>query len=296
MTTDPDSRTTSLSRIGVLGCGLMGSGIAETVARGGLDVLVTEVSRPAVEAGRRRIEDSLGKAVRRGKLTDEERDRALARLSFSTDLGDLADRELVIEAAVEDRALKCALFRDVDKILAGTDAILASNTSSIPLTDLATATGRPDRVIGLHFFNPVPVQALVEIIPALTTSTDTLERTRRFAVERLGKTAVQAPDQAGFIVNALLLPYLLSAVRMVQAGTATPEDIDHGMELGCAHPMGPLRLLDLIGLDTAKAIAESLYEEHAEPLYAPPPLLRRMVAAGHLGRKSGRGFYAYPAT
>ncbi|UUU19808.1 3-hydroxybutyryl-CoA dehydrogenase [Streptomyces sp. DSM 40750] len=286
---------TTISRVGVLGCGLMGSGIAETVARSGLDVLVVEVSLSAVEAGRRRIEDSLSKAARRGGLTDDERDRALAQLSFSTDLGDLADRELVIEAAVEDRGLKCALFKDVDKVLAGTGAILASNTSSIPLTDLATATGRPDLVIGLHFFNPAPVQALVEIIPALTTSTDTLDRTRRFAVEQLGKTAVQAPDRAGFIVNALLLPYLLSAVRMVQAGTATAEDIDHGMELGCAHPMGPLRLLDLIGLDTAQAIAASLYEEHAEPLYAPPPLLRRMVAAGHLGRKSGRGFYAYPA-
>ncbi|MGW0842390.1 3-hydroxybutyryl-CoA dehydrogenase [Streptomyces sp. NPDC002787] len=286
---------TDIRRVGVLGCGLMGSGIAETVARSGLDVLVVEVNLPAVEAGRRRIEASFDRAVHRGKLTYDDRDRAVDRLSYSTDLGDLADRDLVIEAAVEDRDLKCALFKDVDKILAGTDAILASNTSSIPLTDLATATGRPDRVVGLHFFNPVPVQALVEIIPALTTSDDTLDRTRRFAVERLGKTAVQAPDRAGFIVNALLLPYLLSAVRMVQTGTATAEDIDHGMELGCAHPMGPLRLLDLIGLDTAQAIAESLYEEHAEPLYAPPPLLRRMVAAGRLGRKSGQGFYAYSA-
>jgi 3-hydroxybutyryl-CoA dehydrogenase len=285
----------TISRIGVLGCGLMGSGIAETAARRGLDVLVAEVSRPAVETGRRRIEASLQRAVRRGKLTDAERDHALARLTFTTDLGDLADRELVIEATAEDRELKRALFRDVDKVLTGTDTVLASNTSSIPLTDLATATGRPDRVVGLHFFNPVPVQALVEIIPALTTSADTLDRTRRFAVGQLGKTAIQAPDQAGFVVNALLVPYLLAAVRMVQAGTATAEDIDQGMELGCAHPMGPLRLLDLIGLDTAQAIAESLYQEHAEPLYAPPPLLRRMVAAGHLGRKSGQGFYAYPA-
>lgn len=286
---------TAVSHVGVLGCGLMGSGIAETVARAGPDVLVVEVGPAALDAGRRRIEASLDRAVRRGRLTDDERDRALGRLSFSTDLGDLADRDLVVEAAVEDRDLKCALFRDVDKVLGDSDAILASNTSSIPLTDLATVTGRPDRVVGLHFFNPVPVQALVEIIPALTTGADTVERVRRFAVEQLGKTAVQAPDRAGFIVNALLLPYLLSAVRMVQSGTATAEDIDHGMELGCAHPMGPLRLLDLIGLDTAQAIAESLYEEHAEPLYAPPPLLRRMVAAGRLGRKSGQGFYAYPA-
>ncbi|WP_216591690.1 3-hydroxybutyryl-CoA dehydrogenase [Streptomyces brasiliscabiei] len=286
---------TAVSHVGVLGCGLMGSGIAETVARAGPDVLVVEAGPAALDAGRRRIEASLGRAVRRSRLTGDERDRALARLSFSTDLGDLADRDLVVEAAVEDRDLKCALFRDVDKVLGDGDAILASNTSSIPLTDLAAVTGRPDRVVGLHFFNPVPVQALVEIIPALTTGADTVERVRRFAVEQLGKTAVQAPDRAGFIVNALLLPYLLSAVRMVQSGTATAEDIDHGMELGCAHPMGPLRLLDLIGLDTAQAIAESLYEEHAEPLYAPPPLLRRMVAAGRLGRKSGQGFYAYPA-
>ncbi|MBZ3901531.1 3-hydroxybutyryl-CoA dehydrogenase [Streptomyces griseiscabiei] len=286
---------TAVSHVGVLGCGLMGSGIAETVARAGPDVLVVEAGPAALDAGRRRIEASLDRAVRRSRLTGDERDRALARLSFSTDLGDLADRDLVVEAAVEDRDLKCALFRDVDKVLGDGDAILASNTSSIPLTDLATVTGRPDRVVGLHFFNPVPVQALVEIIPALTTGADTVERVRRFAVEQLGKTAVQAPDRAGFIVNALLLPYLLSAVRMVQSGTATAEDIDHGMELGCAHPMGPLRLLDLIGLDTAQAIAESLYEEHAEPLYAPPPLLRRMVAAGRLGRKSGQGFYAYPA-
>ncbi|MPY60560.1 3-hydroxybutyryl-CoA dehydrogenase [Streptomyces spongiae] len=287
---------TTISRVGVLGCGLMGSGIAETVARSGLDVLVTEVTWTAVENGRRRIEGSLRRAVQRGRLTDDERALALSRLTYTTDLGDLADRELVIEATAEDRDLKRALFRDIDKVLSGTgtDAVLASNTSSIPLTDLATATGRPDRVVGLHFFNPVPVQALVEVIPALTTSTDTLDRARRFAADQLGKTVVQAPDQAGFIVNALLVPYLLAAVRMVQAGTATAADIDHGMELGCAHPMGPLRLLDLIGLDTAQAIAESLYEEHAEPLYAPPPLLRRMVAAGQLGRKSGQGFYAYP--
>ncbi|GAA3838096.1 3-hydroxybutyryl-CoA dehydrogenase [Streptomyces phyllanthi] len=254
-----------------------------------------EINRTAVEAGRR-IEASLHRAVRRGRLTDTERDHALARLTYTKDLADLADRELVIEATAEDRELKRSLFRDMDKVLTGTDAVLASNTSSIPLTDLATATGRPDRVVGLHFFNPVPVQALVEIIPALTTSSDTVDRTRRFAVEQLGKTAVQAPDQAGFIVNALLVPYLLAAVRMVQAGTATAEDIDKGMELGCAHPMGPLRLLDLIGLDTAQAIAESLHQEYAEPLHAPPPLLRRMVAAGHLGRKSGQGLYTYPAS
>ncbi|MDX3641559.1 3-hydroxybutyryl-CoA dehydrogenase [Streptomyces sp. MB09-02B] len=284
----------AVSRVGVLGCGLMGSGIAETAARRGRDVLVVEVSAAAVTAGRGRVLASLDRAVRRGGLAAAEREQALGRLTYTTDLGELADRDFVIEATAEDPGLKRQLFRDVDKVLPA-EAVLASNTSSIPLTDLATVTDRPDRVIGLHFFNPVPAQALVEIIPALTTSTDTVERTRRFAVEQLGKTAIQAPDQAGFVVNALLVPYLLAAVRMVQAGTATAEDVDRGMELGCAHPMGPLRLLDLIGLDTAQAIAESLYDEHAEPLYAPPPLLRRMVAAGHLGRKTGRGFHTYPA-
>jgi 3-hydroxybutyryl-CoA dehydrogenase len=283
----------TISRIAVIGCGLMGSGIAETAARRGLDVLVVEAGTAAADNGRRRLLASLDKALARGKVTEAERDQALARLTFSTDLGALADRHLVIEATAEDRELKRSLFRDVDALLTAADAVLASNTSSIPLTDLATVTGRPDRVIGLHFFNPVPVQALVEIVPALTTSSDTVDRVRRFAVEQLGKTPIQAPDRAGFIVNALLVPYLLAAVRMVQAGTATAEDIDRGMELGCAQPMGPLRLLDLIGLDTAQAIAESLYEEHAEPLYAPPPLLRRMVAAGHLGRKTGQGFHTY---
>ncbi|MGI5460986.1 3-hydroxybutyryl-CoA dehydrogenase [Streptomyces sp. CA-249302] len=282
----------TVSRTGVLGCGLMGSGIAETAARRGVDVLVVEISPTAVDNGRRRLLASLQRGVDRGKLTDSEREQALERLTFTTELGDLADRELVIEAATEDPGLKRALLRDVDKAL-GADAIIASNTSSIPLTDLAGVTGRPDRVIGLHFFNPVPVQPLVEIVPALTTSADTVDRTRAFAVGQLGKTAIHAPDQAGFVVNGLLVPYLLAAVRMVQAGTASAEDIDRGMELGCAHPMGPLRLLDLIGLDTAEAIARSLHEEHGEPRYAPPPLLRRMVAAGHLGRKAGRGFYTY---
>ncbi|MCX5240406.1 3-hydroxybutyryl-CoA dehydrogenase [Streptomyces prunicolor] len=283
----------TISRLGVVGCGLMGSGIAEVAARGGLDVLVAETTPEAAGAGRRRITDSLDRGVRRGKLTEESRDLALARLSFTHDLGDMADRQFVIEAVAENRDIKTNVIRTLDKVVADPDAVLATNTSSLPIVDLSVATERPGQVIGMHFFNPVPVQQLVELIPALTTSADTLDRTRRFATEQLGKVTVQAPDRSGFVVNALLVPYLLAAVRMVAAGSASAEDIDRGMELGCAHPMGPLRLLDLVGLDTVESIADTLYEEYKEPLYAPPALLRRMVAAGHLGRKSGRGFYGY---
>ena len=283
-----------VTRLGVVGCGLMGSGIAEVAARHGLDVRVAEATPDAVEAGRGRITASLDRGVRRGKVTEEQRDQALARLSFTHDLGDLADRQFVVEAVAENRDIKTDVIRALDKVVEDSAAILATNTSSIPIVDLAVATERPGQVIGMHFFNPVPVQQLIELIPALTTSPDTVQRTRAFA-ERLGKQAIQAPDRAGFVVNALLIPYLLSAVRMVESGGARPEDIDNGMELGCAHPMGPLRLLDLIGLDTAQAIAESMHEEFKEQLYAPPALLRRMVAAGHLGRKSGRGFYSYEA-
>ncbi|MEU9330841.1 3-hydroxybutyryl-CoA dehydrogenase [Streptomyces canus] len=283
-----------VTRFGVVGCGLMGSGIAEVAARHGLDVRVAEATPDAVEAGRRRITASLDQGVRRGKLTEEQRDQALARLSFTHDLGDLADRQFVVEAVAENRAIKTDVLRALDKTVEDPDAILATNTSSIPIVDLAIATERPGQVIGMHFFNPVPVQRLVELIPALTTSPNTMKRTRDLTGQ-LGKEPIQAPDRSGFVVNALLIPYLLSAVRMVESGGARPEDIDRGMELGCAHPMGPLRLLDLIGLDTAQAVAESMYEEFKEPLYAPPALLRRMVAAGHLGRKSGRGFYTHDA-
>ncbi|MEV0477629.1 3-hydroxybutyryl-CoA dehydrogenase [Streptomyces prunicolor] len=283
----------TISRLGVVGCGLMGSGIAEVAARGGLDVLVAETTPEAAVAGRRRITGSLDRGVRRGKLTEESRDLALARLSFTHDLGDMADRQFVIEAVAENRDVKTNVIRTLDKVVADPDAVLATNTSSLPIVDLSVATERPGQVIGMHFFNPVPVQQLVELIPALTTSADTLDRTRRFATEQLGKVTVQAPDCSGFVVNALLVPYLLAAVRMVAAGSASAEDIDRGMELGCAHPMGPLRLLDLVGLDTVESIADTLYDEYKEPLYAPPALLRRMVAAGHLGRKSGRGFYGY---
>ncbi|MEV7731703.1 3-hydroxybutyryl-CoA dehydrogenase [Streptomyces sp. NPDC088921] len=281
-----------ITRLGVVGSGLMGSGIAEVAARRGLDVRVAEATPDAVAAGRRRITASLDRGVRRGKLTEEQRDQALARLSFIHDLSGMADRQFVVEAVAENRGIKADVLRALDKAVEDSEAVLATNTSSIPIVDLAVATERPGRVIGMHFFNPVPVQRLVEVIPALITSPATVQRTRDFA-EQLGKQAIQAPDRSGFVVNALLVPFLLSAVRMVESGAARPDDIDLGMELGCAHPMGPLRLLDLIGLDTAQAVAESMYEEFKEPLYAPPALLRRMVAAGHLGRKNGRGFYTY---
>ncbi|MGW2288807.1 3-hydroxybutyryl-CoA dehydrogenase [Streptomyces phaeochromogenes] len=282
----------SVTRLGVVGCGLMGSGIAEVAARHGLDVRVAEATLDAAKAGRRRLTLSLDRGVARGRLTEEQRDQALSRLIFTHDLGDLADCQFVVEAVAENRDIKIDVIRALDKVVEDHTAILATNTSSIPVVDLAVATERPGQVIGMHFFNPVPVQRLVEVIPALTTSAVTEQRTRDFS-EQLGKRTVRAPDRAGFVVNALLVPYLLSAVRMMESGGAQAQDIDQGMELGCAHPMGPLRLIDLIGLDTVQAIAESMHEEFKEPLYAPPALLRRMVTAGHLGRKSGRGFYPY---
>lgn len=281
-----------VTRLGVVGCGLMGSGIAEVAARHGIDVRVAESTPEAAEAGRRRVTASLDRGVRHGKLSAEQREQALTRLSFTVDLGDMADRQFVVEAVAENRDIKTGVLRALDKVVEDPAAVLATNTSSIPVVDLAVVTERPERVIGLHFFNPVPVQRLVEVIPSLVTGADTVSRTRALA-EQLSKESILAPDRSGFVVNALLVPYLLSAVRMVESGAARPDDIDRGMELGCAHPMGPLRLLDLIGLDTAQAVAESMYEEYKEPLYAPPALLRRMVAAGHLGRKSGRGFHTY---
>ena len=282
-----------ITRIGVVGCGLMGSGIAEICARAGLDVIVREIDEQAAASGRTRIETSLGRAVKAGKLPAEGRDDALARLTVTTRLDDLADRDLVIEAATENPEVKAALFAELDRVVKRPDAILATNTSSIPIVQVAQATTRPAQVVGLHFFNPVPVQKLVEVIPSLLTSAETARQARDFAAGVLGKTPITAPDRSGFVVNALLVPYLLAAVRMVEGGHATAEDIDTGMTLGCAHPMGPLRLADLIGLDTLQSVADSLYEEYAEPLYAAPPLLRRMTAAGLMGKKTGRGFYDY---
>ncbi len=283
----------TIERVGVVGCGLMGSGIAEVCARAGIDVIVHEVDQATAEAGRGRLVKSLDRGVNAGKLTEQARDDALARLGFTTDLSDFADRQLVVEAVVEDEPTKVAIFRELDRHVTADGAILASNTSSIPIMKLGTATQRPEQVIGIHFFNPVPVLRLVELVASLMTSPETVERARTFATEALDKRVIQSKDRAGFVVNALLIPYLLSAIRMMESGFASPEDIDTGMVEGCSHPMGPLRLTDLIGLDTTLAVAESLYEEFKEPLYAPPPLLSRMVEAGLMGRKSGRGFYDY---
>lgn len=271
----------------------MGSGIAEVSARAGLDVMVREVTEDAAEAGRARLIKSLDRGLNAGKITEGERDAAIARLHFTTDLADLADRQLVVEAVVEAEDMKVEIFRELDRLVTADDAILASNTSSIPIMKLGTATQRPEQVIGIHFFNPVPVLKLVELVNSLMTSDETTRRSEAFAVETLDKRVIQSQDRAGFVVNALLIPYLLSAIRMMESGFASAADIDTGMIEGCSHPMGPLQLTDLIGLDTTLAVAESLYEEFKEPLYAPPPLLSRMVDAGLLGRKTGRGFYDY---
>jgi 3-hydroxybutyryl-CoA dehydrogenase len=282
-----------ISRIGVIGAGLMGSGIAEVCARAGLDVLVNEVNQEAADAGQARITRSIQRGVRNGKLSEADGDAALGKLRFVTDLGEFADRELVVEAVAEHEATKVDVFATLDKVVESPDAIFASNTSSIPIMKLAMATSRPASVIGMHFFNPVPVMHLVELVTSLLTAPETRQQAEAFADGVLGKHVVWSQDRAGFIVNALLVPYLLSAVRMLESGFATAADIDAGMVEGCAHPMGPLRLCDLIGLDTVVAVADSLYAEFKEPLFAPPPLLLRMVEAGLLGRKTGRGFWDY---
>lgn len=282
-----------IERVGIVGCGLMGSGIAEVSARAGLDVVVREVDEAAVDRGRQRIAASLARAVRAGKIDDASRDRVAEGIRYATELEELADRQLVVEAVVEDEATKVDVFSRLDAIVEDPGAVLASNTSSIPIMKLAMATRRPGQVVGIHFFNPVPVLPLVELVTSLLTSEETAGAARSFAEGRLGKKVIASKDRAGFIVNALLIPYLLSAIRMLESGFATAEDIDTGMIEGCAHPMGPLALTDLIGLDTTEAVARSLYEEFKEPLYAPPPLLSRMVEAGLLGRKTGRGFYSY---
>ena len=282
-----------IERVGVVGCGQMGSGIAEVCARAGLDTVVREIDAAAAERGRNRLFSSFEKAVSRGKMTEDDRDSTIARLSFTTDLGEMADRQLVVEAVVEDEPLKTEVFRTLDSVVSDDRAVLASNTSSIPIMKLGMATKRPEQVVGIHFFNPVPVLNLVELVTSLMTSDETTEVANSFATDELGKLVIRSQDRAGFVVNALLIPYLLSAIRMMESGFATAEDIDNGMIEGCNHPMGPLALADLIGLDTTQAVAESLYEEFKEPLYAPPPMLSRMVEAGLLGRKTGRGFYDY---
>jgi 3-hydroxybutyryl-CoA dehydrogenase len=282
-----------MERIGVVGCGLMGSGIAEIAARAGADVIVIERDADALAQGNARIERSLTRAVASGKLPEDEANHARGNLTFGEDFTLLRDCEMVIEAVAEDEDLKVEIFRKLDATLQNPAAILATNTSSIPIIKLAMVTKRPEQVIGMHFFNPVPVLKLVEVISSLLTSADTTERVHEYASTSLNKRVITSKDRAGFVVNALLIPYLLSAIRMLESGFASAEDIDTGMVVGCAHPLGPLALTDLIGLDTTLAVAESLYEEFKEPHLAPPPLLSRMTQAGLLGRKSGQGFYAY---
>jgi len=284
---------TQIQRVGVVGCGLMGSGIAEVCARAGLEVLVTEVNADALAAGRKRITKSLDRALEKGKLDAATHAETLGRLTFTNELSDFAAVDMAIEAVAEIEQVKLEVFRALDKIVENPQAILASNTSSIPIMKLGMATGRPEMVIGIHFFNPVPVLKLVELVCSLLTALETATRAAQFATATLHKQCIRSQDRAGFIVNALLIPYILSAIRMMDSGFASAADIDQGMVLGCAHPMGPLALADLIGLDTVKAIAESMYEEFKEPLYFAPPLLLRMVDAGLLGKKSGRGFHSY---
>ena len=277
-------------RVGVVGCGLMGSGIVEVVARAGAEVVYVEATDELVTRGRTTIERSVAKAVERGKLDAGDASALLGRVLGATSLAALDGSDLVIEAATEDLEAKLAIFRTLGDVTRP-EVILASNTSSIPIVELAVASGRPDKVVGMHFFNPPPVMSLLELTPALTTSQETLAFVRAYGTDALGKTCVQAKDRAGFIVNRLLTPYLFDAVRLLDEGFATREDIDTAIHLGLAHPMGPLTLLDLIGLDTMLAVGDVLYEEFRDDRYAAPPLLRRMVAAGRLGRKSGGGFY-----
>jgi 3-hydroxybutyryl-CoA dehydrogenase len=283
----------AIQKVGVIGGGLMGSGIAEVCARHGLDVIIREIDASACERVMDRLEKSLARAVRAGKLSEDDSSAARSRMSMTTAYEELADCDLTVEAVIEDEEMKKEVFATLDKVLKKDTAILASNTSSIPIMKLGMATNRPESVIGIHFFNPVPVLKLVEVVSSLLTSPDTVTRSEQFASLQLEKRVIHSKDRAGFIVNALLIPYILAAIRMLESGFATREDIDAGMVEGCAHPLGPLALCDLIGLDTTMAVAESLYSEFKEQLNAPPPLLVRMVEAGLLGRKTGRGFYEY---
>ena len=280
-----------IEELGVVGAGFMGSGIAESAARAGVAVKLYEPQDAPLQQSRKRIETSVARVVERGRLSEEDAGALMRRIEWSTDLEALSGADLVVEAIVEDEQIKSQTFKQLDEVLAP-EAILASNTSSIPIAGLAAATGRPDRVLGLHFFSPVPVMKLVEVVVGLDTSPDTVTRAEAFA-EQIGKTAIRTKDRSGFIVNFLLVPYLMAAVRMYEEGFASREDIDEGMKLGCGHPMGPLTLCDFIGLDVLYSVCDSLYEEFKRDEYAPPPLMKRMVVSGHLGRKTGRGFYEY---
>ena len=281
----------AIERVGIIGSGIMGSGIAEVAARAGHQVVLRSRTAETAADMVTRLEKSLGKQVEKGKLDDAERDAVLARVTATSDLEALADCDLVVESVIEDLGVKQALFAELDRIVRP-GAILASNTSTLPVIELAVATARPDRVCGVHFFNPAPAMALVELVRPLTASDDTMGEVRAFA-ERCGKEPVEVADRAGFIVNALLFPYLNNAVRMMENGTATRDDIDAAMRGGCNFPMGPFALLDLVGLDTSLAILDALYDEFRDPNYAAMPTLRRMVVAGQLGRKSKKGFYDY---
>ncbi len=290
-TTEDEDSMPEIRAVGVVGCGLMGSGIAQVCAHSGYPTIVREVDDATVNAGLGRIESFLSRGVARGKQSEEEKARALANLSGTTDLEDLAACDLVIEAIVENMDAKRELLAALDGIVGG-DALFASNTSSLCITEMASATTRPEQFVGLHFFSPVPIMKMVEVIRGLVTTDETYERGYAF-VKTLGKDPVTAPDRPGFIVNRLLIPYLLDAVRAYESGLGTIEDIDKSMMLGCGHPMGPFTLLDFVGLDTTYYIANIMWDEFRNPAYAAPPLLKRMVLAGRLGRKSGRGFYEY---
>jgi len=281
----------SIKRVGIVGSGIMGSGIAETAATNGFEVVLRSRAQTTADAMVAGMEKSLNRQIDKGKITDADRDAAMGRVRAVSDLGELANCDLVIESVVEDLAVKKHLLGELDRICAD-QTVLATNTSTLPVVDLAMETGRPDKVCGVHFFNPAPVMALVELVRPITASDDTMALVREFA-EACGKSPVEVKDQAGFIVNALLFPYLNNAVRILEQGVASKEDIDTAMKGGCGFPMGPFALLDLVGLDTSVAILDALYDEFRDPNYAAIPLLRRMVAAEQLGRKSGRGFYDY---
>ena len=278
-----------ISKVGVVGCGLMGSGIAEVAAKGGFDVVVREVDETTMEAGKGRMRRSVDRAVEKDKLSQEDRDAAWERLTFTTSLADLADRDIVIEAIVEDVAVKNELFSELDR-LCGPSTIFASNTSSLTVTEMAASTGRPERMVGLHFFNPVPVMKLVEVVRTIATEDEVFAAAYDFA-RALGKEPITAKDNSGFVVNLLLVPYMLDAIRHLERGVASIEDMDKAMVLGTGYPMGPFTLCDFVGVDTLYRIAEIMFEEYREERYAPPPLLKRIVALGRFGRKSGKGFY-----
>ncbi|MBC7789763.1 MAG: 3-hydroxybutyryl-CoA dehydrogenase [Anaerolineae bacterium] len=280
-----------IKTVGVLGAGLMGSGIAQVAAQAGFTVKVREVSDSLCQRGRGGIEKMLGKAVDKGKLTAEQRDATLERLQFTTEVRDLGDSDIVIEAVIEDLDVKNGMWKELDGVCPR-HTIFASNTSSLTIAAMAAATTRPDRMAGLHFFNPVPLMKLVEVVKTVTTSDETFERTFEFA-RKLGKEPIAAKDNSGFVVNLLLVPYLIDAITALERGVASVEDIDKGMQLGTGYPMGPFTLLDFVGLDTTYKIAEIMFDEYRERRYAPPPLLKRMVLAGMFGRKSGKGFYDY---